>query len=386
MSEYGSELSLGSGFGAPLDDAIAGGIAVVGFDEDFYDNDALLVGFDEPAPAPAARGPEKARRIAAALHRLGTRCGSLALSVASQLRYWLIGTQLRARRMRTALIMLGAVGLSVGCGLVLRNWLPAKAPVKAVLEAASLSLPRSSPSVLVARRAIPRGHIMQPGDLTWQPWPADQLRDRFIRIGAGTPEETRGKVAVEPLAEGEPVSRDKLVAPGDRGFMSAVLRPGMRAVSLAINPDTAPAGLIMPGDRIDIVLTMPIPVADRRDPNDTSDNRYGTETVLNDVRVLAIDQQLDAPEHPLLGSTATVEATPKQAEILALSQYLAEFYASKVSLTVNSLAENESPDRAGAMVDADISKYLPRRETAASRRRAKLTIVRRGVAGDAGGS
>ena len=138
------------------------------------------------------------------------------------------------------------------------------------------------------------------------------------------------------------------------------------------------------------MLTVPVLAVDRRDPNDTSDNRVGVETVLSDIRVLAIDQQLDAqPGHAITGSTATVEATPKQAEILALSEYLASFYSSKLSLTLNSLVPGEAGNQRDAhssMVDADISKLIRRRDTIASDRTGSLTIVRRGAASDAHGS
>ena len=388
--------------GLPLDDDLAQGIPLVGFDDgDATFAEPTFFGFDdEPASAEAAADtPATAIPAPDRLGALRQTAGLpwlIAREIATRLRYFLIGTTARARRTRTAVLIVGAVLLSVGCGVVLRNMLPARRAQQILIEAAPIALPPSETSVLVARQEIARGHLITATDIAWQPWPAARIKESYIPLGTRDTAGFVGDVAREPIASGEPIDRSMLIAPGDRGFLSAILRPGMRAMSIAISPETAVSGLIKPGDEIDVVLTVPVLVADRRNPNDT-DSRYGVETVLSDMRVLAIDQELDSKsDRAILGSTATVETTPKQAEILALSGYLASYYNSKLLLTLKSLTRDD-PDKTrpsapkdgdahSSMVDADISKLLSRRDTVAAEHPATgLTIIRRSTVSDTHG-
>lgn len=372
------------GYGVPLDAAAAHGIAFVGFDGD---DDIRFIGFDdEPLPAAAGAAALPQGRppppLAARLWRL---VRSRILDLLARLRFQLIGTQLHARRTRTALVVLGAVVLSVGCGLALRSWLPARQAASTVVARIVAPVAPAPRAVLVADKAIPRGHLLHPGDLRWQPWPTDRIKEGYIEEGARNLQEFAGYAALQPFAAGDAVPANAIAAPRDRSFLAAALAPGMRAVSVDIREETAAGGLIMPGDEVDVLLALPVP----DQTSEGNETHRAVETVLTNVPVLAIDQQLDAPpQHAIVGSTATLAVTPKQAEIITLADNMA-LAAGNLRLTLHSLvrdnhgqAEAAAP---GSLVESDISKLFPARKPG-SQPSGRLTIVRRGESSAASGS
>jgi pilus assembly protein CpaB len=398
------------GFGVPIGEELAHGIGVIGFADDAGDGDIVTIGFDEDQ-APTAPGaaidrgdqaaPRPRQKLAESLRGATAAAQEVVLAALWRLRFWLIGTHLRARRTRTAVVVIGALLLSVGCGLVLRGWLPAR-QAERTLEASPIALPAPAKSVLVASVAIPRGHLLRPTDLRWQPWPAGSIRKSYIELGSRNIPDLAGYAVRQSFAAGEPIGDGSIAAPGDRGFLAAALMPGMRAVSVDIKEETAASGLIMPGDEIDVLLALPVPTLDQPRDSGSLENRHAVETVLRNIPVLAIDQRLDAaPGKAMLGSTATVEVTPKQAEIIALSGYIAAYYSGNMSLSLKSLIANDAETQqpaagisaanphggaaSSSMTDSDISKLLPNRKTAAQHF-GSLTILRRSAAEEANGS
>ncbi|MGH6981376.1 MAG: Flp pilus assembly protein CpaB, partial [Stellaceae bacterium] len=117
--------------------------------------------------------------------------------------------------------------------------------------------------------------------------------------------------------EGEPIVQGKTVKPGDAGFLAAVLRPGMRAITLSVNIVTGDNGLLAPGDHVDVVLTQ-VFVGHETDPG----NRSVSETIVSDLRVIAVDQRLQAGEGPQKDArpaqTVTLEVTALQAEQISV--------------------------------------------------------------------
>src|SRR6202011_6017437 len=113
-----------------------------------------------------------------------------------------------------------------------------------------------------------------------------------VQLGTHAPEYYAGWVARDPIGPGEPLTETKIVAPGSRGFLAAALQPGMRAVSVAVTPTNAASGFIAPGDMTDLLVTLVVPNISAS-KNQTSYERHATETVLENIRVIAIDQKLD---------------------------------------------------------------------------------------------
>ena len=189
--------------------------------------------------------------------------------------------------------------------------------------------------VLVARNAIHTGQIVKPDDLRWQSWPEGSLAPTYIVEGKRPMSDFVGAVARGSIAPGDPVTEGKLVLAGTRGFMSAVLQPGTRAVSVPITATSAVSGFIYAGDRVDVLLTHVL-------NGDKNGQHTATETILRNARVIAMDQRLDfSPgDKPDIGKTATLELTPKQSEIVTLAVKMGD-----LSLVLRSLQDpDERPD------------------------------------------
>ena len=170
--------------------------------------------------------------------------------------------------------------------------------------------------VLVAKSDIGLGQSVKPEDLQWQTWPtataSSTLIRRTDRPNATT--EIIGQIARAPFVSGEPIREQKLVKADGSGFMAAILPTGMRAVSTEITPETGAGGFILPNDRIDVILSK-----HEKNPDRQGTETVQSETVLTNIRVLAIDQ---APkekdgQNAVVGRTVTLELKPEQAETLA---------------------------------------------------------------------
>jgi pilus assembly protein CpaB len=173
--------------------------------------------------------------------------------------------------------------------------------------------------VLVAGRDLASGAIIHAEDMHWQSWPDEQINEAYLLKGRDDLETLTGAVVRLRLAKGEPLSAGRVIKPGERGFLAAVLAPGMRGTSIPLTASSDVAGLILPGDHVDLILSHPI--KDDRQPNAPA--RVISETVLTNLRVVAIDQTVnDQEKKPLSGKTATFEVTPKQAEMIEVAKML----------------------------------------------------------------
>lgn len=238
-------------------------------------------------------------------------------------------------RGRTLILFVIALLLAGGTAALVRSWL-AQRPA-AVAAAPPPAAPQKS--VLVARAAIARGQILKSADLVWQPWPPGGISAAFIVADGKSAKTPTGWVAREPFAAGEPIVKTKIVAPGERGFLAAVLSPGMRAVSVPVDAPSDVSGFVFPGDRVDILITLSLPSAGA---SDNGNPHKAAETVLRDIRVIAIDQRLDSKDgQAVVARTVTLEVTPKQSEIVALAANM----GGKLSLSLRSLvvSAHEAP-------------------------------------------
>jgi pilus assembly protein CpaB len=199
--------------------------------------------------------------------------------------------------------------------------------------------------VLVARNAIHTGQIVKPDDLRWQSWPEGSMAPTYIIEGKRPMSDFVGAVARGSIAPGEPITEGKLVLAGTRGFMAAVLQPGMRAVSVPITATTAVSGFIYAGDRVDVLLTHQLRHLK------SNEQHTATETILRNARVIAMDQRLDfSPgDKPDVAKTATLELTPKQTEIVTLAVKMGD-----LSLVLRSLQDpDEQADEASENAPAE---------------------------------
>jgi len=196
--------------------------------------------------------------------------------------------------------------------------------------------------VLVASRDIPMGTRIADSDVTWQDWPRTAASSNFIQDN-NDPDAMKnivGSLARATIYSGEPVTSGKLIH-SDVGFMSAILPAGKRAVATKIAADTSAGGFILPNDRVDVIMTRQTGAGETG-----SAPQFKTETVLNNVRVLAIDQTIEEKngEKVVVGQTATLELTPQQAQILTVAQQMSE----RLTLALRSIADSQvKPSDAG---------------------------------------
>jgi pilus assembly protein CpaB len=192
--------------------------------------------------------------------------------------------------------------------------------------------------ILVAKADINMGQVVAAGDIQWQIWPASAASSYFVRRKdrPNAIEQLTGSIARSPFVAGEPIREAKLIKANGSGFMAALLPSGMRAVSTEISPETGAGGFILPNDRVDVLLTR----RDREAERATGVESFISETILTDVRVLAIDQTIEEKngQRVVVGRTATLELSPHQAETLAVSRQ-----RGTLSLALRSLIDANAP-------------------------------------------
>src|SRR5213595_2923468 len=174
--------------------------------------------------------------------------------------------------------------------------------------------------VLVAKSDIGLGQTVTAEAVQWQTWPAATASNSFIRRNDRPDATTQvaGSIARAPFIAGEPIREPKLVKANGSGFMAAILPTGMRAISTEISPETGAGGFILPNDRVDVILSKREKNPDRSSPSDI----VNSETILANVRVLAIDQ---APkekdgQNAVVGKTVTLELRPDQVATLSAAR------------------------------------------------------------------
>jgi pilus assembly protein CpaB len=191
-------------------------------------------------------------------------------------------------------------------------------------------------NVLVAAKDMIMGERLIDASVSWREWPSANVVEAMI-----TKEEKPDALtayqnarARMPIFDGEPIVEKKLVLPGANGFMSAILPKGMRAISVGVSEHSTAGGFILPNDRVDVLLTRKL------DDPKTGQKVVNTETVITNVRVLAINQTFrqEAGTDTVTvteGKTATLELDPHQTEVIAMVES-----AGELSLSLRSLAES----------------------------------------------
>ena len=244
---------------------------------------------------------------------------------------------------------------------------PTQAEVKPVTEEAPPPPePPQTRQVFAAARAMPAGTLIREDDLIKLELDPDAVRKEHIIVpnevvleeivpGEQASHPLRGHVVREALAEGAPLTRSAVVGPRQRGFLAAVLRPGARAVTIRVGSATSHAGLIDPGDRVDVILSAELAV-------DGGDRSVFARTIVEDVRVVAINRQAgsdaDPPEPGKDGVgkeliTATLEASPAQGDRLVLGEH-----EGSLSLAVRSLAAVTAAQNASEAEAVDLREML----------------------------
>lgn len=235
-----------------------------------------------------------------------------------------------------AIALVGALGMVLLVGMLTKHK-PSPPPV----AVASPQQPMTR--VLVAKRDLPVGTRLDASDMTWQDWPATGVNPAFITDGAGAHappisiasqagqtihaaatvitgsdgpmQQLSGSIVRTEILANEPIENAKLVRGGEGGYMAVVLRPGMRAVSVAVQPNSDAGGFILPGDRVDVVQAHAADAA-----SNGGHAGFVAETLVRNVRVLAIDQTSQPPKNGQqseVGAVATIEVSAADVGLIA---------------------------------------------------------------------
>lgn len=165
------------------------------------------------------------------------------------------------------------------------------------------------------------GTLLQPGMLFPLKLPVSKISKQDVPFSKPNEAQFFGAMLKKTIADPAPLTDALVIKPGDHGFLAAVLRPGDQAMTISVDAVTDSAGLIWPGDKVDVILTQTVPKEPKAGYN------LAAERVLRSVKIIATGQSIvhkPATENhqAIMASTVTLEVTPKQAEKLAISEHL----------------------------------------------------------------
>lgn len=265
----------------------------------------------------------------------------------------------------TIVMLVAALGIAGSTAFLAKRFL---ANQSAATEAAAMRR-LAAKQVLVAAADMKVGHIVADRDLRWQEWPEALISSNFVVRSGGDDlmQAYLGAVVRSPLTNGEPVQASRLFRQDGAGLMAGVLSPGLRAISIEVNAEKAASGFILPGDHVDVVFTYEIK-GGSSDPKAEVGARMASETILRDIRVVAVDQTLGEPKDGTVkAKTVTLEVTSKQVEIVALALRLGT-----ITLPLRSLGHAEGVEEPlSYTTDLTLSRGL--RDAIASRKKPEPT-------------
>ena len=165
----------------------------------------------------------------------------------------------------------------------------------------------STRTIVVAKSPLRFGNPLTSQVLREVQWPGDAIPETaFSTIAELTKGEKR--VVLASMEANEPIVSTKITGPGQKATLSALIEEGMKAVTVRVNDVDGVAGFILPGDRVDVLMTR------------NADNNGTTDVVLQNIKVLGIDQLADArAEKPTVAKAVTLEVDTISAQKLALA-------------------------------------------------------------------
>jgi pilus assembly protein CpaB len=244
---------------------------------------------------------------------------------------------------RSLILVVVAITVAGVAALLARNLMSGQ-PTTTVVAAPA---PGAKTKVLVAAVPMPVGRMVDIKDYRWQSWPDSNVEGYYVE-GQTDPTTLVGKVVRVGISLGQPITSGNLVGPGEQGFLAAILGPGMRAVTVAVTDTSGVAGFVFPGDRVDLVLTHEIDTGE-------GPSRKAAETILRNVRILAIDQSTNDQDNlPKLVRTVTLEVTPQLVEYVSVMGRIGQ-----LSLSLRPLAKEEDKLASGKTVAEKTGTAVP---------------------------
>jgi pilus assembly protein CpaB len=213
---------------------------------------------------------------------------------------------------------------------------------------ASASVP-STEKIRVAASDLPEGLLLRDSDLEWKEVPRGNVIAGAFAADTPAADQIKGALLRHAMPKGTPIMSTDVILANDPGFLSATLKPDMRAISVGIDPVSGNAGLIQPGDYVDLLLTQ-----EMNRQSESPDRSVSSETVVQHVRVLAVGSELQRQKSGTDNRTArtvTLETTPRKAEMIAVASKLGT-----LSLALRSFATTHN---SAAITDQDTETDAP---------------------------
>ncbi len=216
--------------------------------------------------------------------------------------------------------------------------------------------------IVVATKNLDVGSEITSNNVAWQSWPKDSVfPGAIVKEGDKKAADAASGRLRRNLAEGEPVTKTALVAEAEGNFLAATLDEGMRAVAVSIKAVSSAGGFVRPGDHVDVLLTYKTSIRSEDDSAIVTETirsnlaKLATETILEDVKVMAVDQAItyDEDKKSKIGKTVTLEVDRKGAEALALAEAMGS-----ISLSLRKLGDKSVlPDGVSSVsTDARLSR------------------------------
>lgn len=257
-----------------------------------------------------------------------------------------------------------AVVLALVAGFIALKMIGGSAePVEPVVQTQTVTAePTPTGNVYIASQFIPIGTVLTQDMLMTQPWPSNLVSDTFV-TDAQPIDLLVGKIARTSFQNGEPISLTKLAGAGEGSFLAGALPKGMRAVTINTDETLGVAGFVFPGDRVDILMTHPVPKYDAASKGVTTEQV--TETLLSNVPVLAVDQIANAQEVSQeqqnngdaastihVARTATLMVNPIDGEKLRLGEKIGQ-----LSMALRSVEDRDTVDMAALLRYQNITQF-----------------------------
>lgn len=249
-----------------------------------------------------------------------------------------------------------AVMLAGGTAYMLRGYLSAQQA-----EIAAQKPVAPTVKVLVAASDMPIGTVVNDKNTTWIEWPEGRVPEGFLaRVQGADPLTEIAKekhLARRGFTKGEPITMERLYQSDNPGFLRGTLAPGMRAIAVRTSAEVGASGFILPGDQVDLVLTHDMiekALTAQGAQKDVNGLLHTSETIIEDVRVLAVDQKTNEFEGgAALSKTILLEVTAKQAEMINTAKVMGT-----LSLSLRSAEPGEPRTDVLYTTDVEVSPIL----------------------------
>ena len=194
--------------------------------------------------------------------------------------------------------------------------------------------------VLVAAKDLPIGAELAPGDLKWQAWPGSAFSGAIVRKKAeeSADDALKGRM-VQRVSAGQPVLATYIFKEGRGNLVAATLGKDMRAMAIPVKANTMVGGFISPGDYVDVVLTYKVKVSARNEEVKSYVSRITSETILQNIKVVAVDQEASREEDTAkVARTVTLEVTPEGSQKLSLASKMGD-----ITLALRGIGDENMP-------------------------------------------